>query len=86
MPITTNQNPYRIPSALRDLVLVDMLELTGSTVGAAQLLNISQPSVSRRYRRIVTELGLERRRSDRAPGRRYGDADRLRRVATGWPG
>ena len=83
MPITTNQNPYRIPSALRDLVLVDMLELTGSTVGAAQLLNISQPSVSRRYRRIATELGLERRRSDRAPGRRYGDADWMRLLRQG---
>lgn len=83
MPITANQKPYRIPSALRDLVLVDMLELTGSTVAAAQLLNVSQSSVSRRYRRIATELGLERRGSDRALGRRYGDADWVRLLRQG---
>jgi len=83
MPITTNKKPYRIPSALRDLVLVDMLELTGSTAAAAQLLNVSQSSVSRRYRRIATELGLERSRSDRAPGRRYGDADWMRLLRQG---
>jgi hypothetical protein len=82
MPIITNQKPYRIPSALRDLVLVDMLELTGSTVAAARLLNMSQPSVSRRYRRIATELGLQRSSSDR-PGRRYGNADWMRLLRQG---
>lgn len=58
---------------LRDLVLVDMLELTGSTVATARLLNVSQPNVSRRYRRLARELGLARDPRQQ-PGRRYSDA------------
>jgi hypothetical protein len=73
---------YRIPSVLRDLVLVDMLELTGSTVAAAQLLNLSQPSVSRRYRRLAAELGLQPNRRDK-PGRRFCDADWMRLLRQG---
>jgi DNA-binding transcriptional LysR family regulator len=65
--------PYRIPSALRDLVLVDMLELSGSTAAAAALMNLSQPTVSRRYRQLAQELGLQRDRNKPA-GRRFGDA------------
>ncbi len=75
-------NAYRIPSLLRDLVLVDMLELTGSTVAAARLLNLSQPSVSRRYRRLADELGLQPNRS-RQPGRRFSDADWMRLLRQG---
>ena len=82
MPTTKTPMPYQIPSALRDLVLVDMLELTGSTVAAAQLLNLSQPSVSRRYRRLAAELGLKRSASDR-PGQRYGDAEWMRLLRQG---
>jgi DNA-binding transcriptional ArsR family regulator len=74
--------PYQIPSVLRDLVLVDMLELTGSTVAAAQVLNMSQPNVSRRYRRLAAELGLQRNRQDR-PGRRFSDAEWMRLLRQG---
>ena len=73
---------YRIPSVLRDLVLVDMLELTGSTVAAAQLLNVSQPSVSRRYRRLAAEMGLQQQRSS-SPGRRFCDAVWMRMLRQG---
>ena len=76
------RRPYRIPALLRDLVLVDMLELTGSTVAAAQLLNLSQPSVSRRYRRLATEMGLQQQRG-RQPGRRFCDADWMRLLRQG---
>ena len=65
---------YRIPTCLRDLVMVDLLELTGSTTAAAQLLQMSQPSVSRRYRMLAQDLGLERQ-NHRPIGRRYGDTD-----------
>lgn len=76
MPSAPPRNGYRIPSALRDLVLVDFLELTGSTTAAAAQLALSQPSVSRRYRALAVELGLERR-LDGPVGRRYGDTDWL---------
>ncbi|MCP9914287.1 LysR family transcriptional regulator [Cyanobium sp. BA20m-14] len=76
------RSPYRIPSVLRDLVLVDMLELTGSTVAAAQLLNVSQPSVSRRYRRLAAEMGLQQQRSS-SPGRRFCDAVWMRMLRQG---
>ena len=66
--------PYRIPPVLMDLVLVDVLELTGSTVAAAQVLNMSQPSVSRRYRRLASQLGLRRNSHDRH-GRRFSDTE-----------
>lgn len=73
---------YRIPAVLRDLVLVDMLEITGSTVAAAQLLNLSQPSVSRRYRRLAAELGVEPNRR-RRPGLRFADAEWIRLLRQG---
>ena len=82
MPSNPAENAYRIPSVLRDLVLVDMLELTGSTVTAAQLLNLSQPSVSRRYRRLASELGVEPNRND-PPGRRFADAEWMRLLRQG---
>lgn len=75
------QRRYRIPACLRDLVMVDLLELTGSTTAAAAMLQISQPSVSRRYRALAGELGLGRG-SGKPLGRRYGDTawlDLLRR-------
>ena len=75
MPLS-GQTTYRVPLVLRDLVLVDMLELTGSTVATASLLQMSQPSVSRRYRALAEDLGLERQK-DRPVGRRYGDTDWL---------
>jgi DNA-binding transcriptional LysR family regulator len=58
---------------VRDLVMVDLLELTGSTVATAELLQTSQPTVSRRYRAVARSLNLEHRRE--APmGYRYGQA------------
>lgn len=74
MPPNPSLNAYRIPSVLRDLVLVDMLEITGSTVAAAQLLNLSQSSVSRRYRQLAAELGVQPNRRHQ-PGLRFADAD-----------
>ena len=49
---------YRVPGLLKDLVLLDMLELTGSTVAAARLLHLSQPTVSRRARWAMEQLDL----------------------------
>lgn len=74
--------PYRIPYALRDLVLVDLLELTGNTTAAGLLLEMSQPSVSRRYRNLARDLGLSCNRH-RGPGRRYSDAAWMRHLRRG---
>jgi hypothetical protein len=64
---------YRIPASLRDLVMIDLLEITGSTTATAELLTMSQPNVSRRYRSVAHDLGLERQ-SDAPVGQRFGHA------------
>ncbi|MEB3332744.1 MAG: hypothetical protein VKI83_09680 [Synechococcaceae cyanobacterium] len=69
-----DNSTYRIPSCLRDLVMVDLLELTGSTMATAAMLEVSQPSVSRRYRALAGDLGLARQ-NHRPVGSRYGDTD-----------
>jgi hypothetical protein len=63
---------YRVPESLRDLVMIDLLELTGSTTATAELLAMSQPSVSRRYRMMAGDLGLKRQ-NDAPVGRRFSD-------------
>ena len=64
--------PYRIPASLRDLVMLDLLELTGSTTATAELLATSQLSVSRRYRTMAHDLGLQRQ-NDAPVGRRFSN-------------
>ena len=49
---------YRPPQLLRDLRLLDALALTGSSEQAGRWLAISQPTVSRRYRRLAADFGL----------------------------
>lgn len=74
--------PYRIPAALRDLQLVDLLELTGSTTASAAQSGLSQSSVSRRYRALAADLGLQRREHDPI-GRRYGHTPWLQLLRQG---
>ena len=50
----------QIPQVLRDLQLVDVLELTGSTTASAAQIGLSQASVSRRCRALARKLGLQR--------------------------
>lgn len=49
---------YRLPELLADIRLLDLLELCGSTRQASQLLRLSQPSVSRRYRALAEDFEL----------------------------
>ena len=67
---------------LRDLQLVDLLELTGSTTASAAQIGLSQPSVSRRYRALAAELGLQRLPDDRI-GKRYGHTPWLQLLRQG---
>lgn len=76
------RKPYRIPNALRDLQLVDFLELTGSTTASAEQIGLSQPSVSRRYRALAADLGLQHRPDDPI-GRRYGHTPWLQLLRQG---
>jgi hypothetical protein len=47
---------------LHDIRLLDLLELCGTTVQTSRLLQISQPTVSRRYRSLAEDFGLVRDR------------------------
>ena len=58
-PIGQPLRRYETPALLADIELLDLLELSGSTVETAHLLNLSQPTVSRRRRQLGAELALE---------------------------
>lgn len=73
---------YRLPELLSDIRLLDLLELSGSTVGASRWLNVSQPTVSRRYQALADDFGL--RREPRSIKRcRYGSTTAVRLLRLG---
>jgi len=53
---------YRLPKLLEEIRMLDLLELYGTTVQTSRVLWVSQPTISRRYRRLATEFGLVRDR------------------------
>ncbi|MFU8885409.1 MAG: hypothetical protein ACNA8O_08125 [Cyanobacteriota bacterium] len=53
---------YRLPELLHDIRLLDLLELCGTTVQTSRLLQLSQPTISRRYRLLADDFGLVRDR------------------------
>jgi DNA-binding transcriptional LysR family regulator len=63
---------------LQALNVLDLLELTGSSVEAAEHLHLSQPTVSRRSRRIASDLGVELRQHSSPHSLRCGDGACLR--------
>jgi hypothetical protein len=54
--------PYRLPKLLEDIRLLDLLELCGTTVRTSRLMQLSQPTISRRYRSLAADFGLVRDR------------------------
>jgi len=76
-------SPYIPPQLLRDLHLLDVLELTGTTQLAGQWLAVSQPTVSRRYRRPATDFGLQPSRQG-AKVCRFGSSVSLRQLRQGF--
>jgi hypothetical protein len=82
MPSGIGEQGYRIPTVLRDLQLVDFLELTGSTTASAAQIGLSQPSVSRRYRALAADLGLQRLPDD-SIGKSYGHTPWLQLLRQG---
>lgn len=81
-PIPRQAEPYRLPALLQDIRLLDLLELSGSTVQASELLSLSQPTVSRRYRSLAQDFGLERDPRQRKLCR-YGSSDAMRWLRMG---
>ncbi|MFN5696626.1 MAG: hypothetical protein ACK486_06290, partial [Cyanobacteriota bacterium] len=69
---------YEPPALLRDVHLLDLLELTGSCVYASRHLWISQPTASRRYHRLAADFGL-RRDKHRRLACRFGVSPSIRR-------
>jgi hypothetical protein len=74
--------PYLPPQLLRDLHLLNVLELTGTTHLAGQWLAVSQPTVSRRYRRLAADFGLKPTRRG-AKVCRFGSSMSLRQLRHG---
>jgi len=63
---------YRPPALLQDIQLLDLLELSGSTQKASRLVQLSQPTISRRYRQLARDFALVANR--RQAGCRYGSS------------
>jgi hypothetical protein len=79
---TSSAQHFRLPELLQDIRLLDLLELSGSTVQASQLLNLSQPTVSRRYRSLADDFGLLRDPRS-AMHCRYGTSTAMRYLRLG---
>lgn len=61
LPVSGPPRPaghYRLPAMLQDIRLLDLLELSGTTIEASRLLRLSQPTVSRRSRALVRDFSL----------------------------
>jgi hypothetical protein len=61
-PSLAQAHPYRLPKLLEDIRLLDLLELSGTTVRTSRLMQLSQPTISRRYRSLAADFGLVRDR------------------------
>lgn len=62
LPSLAQAPHYRLPELLHDIRLLDLLELCGTTVQTSRLLQLSQPTISRRYRTLSEDFGLVRDR------------------------
>ncbi|MEO1004226.1 MAG: hypothetical protein AAFX65_14125 [Cyanobacteria bacterium J06638_7] len=73
---------YRLPALLQDIRLLDLLELSGTTLEAGRLASVSQPTVSRRTRALSADFAL-------VPNRRlqvgccYGTSQAMRLLRLG---
>jgi len=88
-PVSTTRHPasrYRTPGVLEPIELLDLLELSGTTASAAQALGLSQPTVSRRSRRLIQELNLKGQRPKALQALRFSETTclRLLRRASQW--
>lgn len=87
MELTTQAIPrpahrYRLPALLQDIRLLDLLELSGTTLEAGRLASVSQPTVSRRTRALTADFALVPNRR-RQVGCCYGTSQAMRLLRLG---
>ncbi len=83
---TARRTSYSPPGVLQPIEVLDHLELSGSTTGAATSLKMSQPTVSRRSRILINDLALKPRPVKALQALRYGETPclKLLRRASQW--
>ena len=78
MGATLAATTYRQPELFDGLNTLDFLELCGSMAAAATPLNLSQPTVSRRYRKISRDFGLNKATRRTIDDLQYGETECIR--------
>jgi hypothetical protein len=73
---------YRLPALLQDIRLLDLLELSGTTLAASHFVRLSQPTVSRRYRALAADFALVPNRR-RQLGCCYGSSTVMQQLRLG---
>jgi len=73
---------YRLPALLQDIRLLDLLEISGTTLEAGRVCGLSQPTVSRRSRLLADDFNLQVNRR-RQLGCRYGTSTAMRLLRLG---
>ena len=73
---------YRLPALLKDIRLLDLLEISGTTLEAGRICGLSQPTVSRRSRLLADDFNLQVSRR-RQPGCRYGTSTAMQLLRLG---
>jgi len=78
MGATLAATPYRQPELFDGLNTLDLIELCGSMAAAAGPLNLSQPTVSRRYQKISRDFGLNKASRRYLDDLHYGETTCIR--------
>lgn len=69
---------YRHPDLFDGLNTLDLMEICGSMAAAAGPLNLSQPTISRRYQQLCKDFGLEKTSGHCMDRLRYGETESIR--------
>lgn len=78
MIATIADTTYRHPDVFDGLNTLDLLELCGSMVAAAGPLDLSQPTISRRYQKISRDFGLDKTTRHFIDNLHYGETASIR--------
>lgn len=73
---------YRLPALLQDIRLLDLLEISGTSLEASRVCGLSQPTVSRRTRVLAEDFYLQMNRR-RQLGCRYGTSTAMQLLRLG---